>query len=302
VSTLVIHPGPLGDLLLAAPALRALRAATPAAPLVLAAQPRLGALLAALGLVDRHLAFEGLGLERLFVTDGASPDALRAATRIVCWFGARDGVFARRLAEVAPGAVLASPTGDRVGLVWEHLLATVGAPAGPWCQPLAVPAALAGAGRAALERAGWDGGTPLLMAHAGAGSPGKRWPVEGFAEVLAAVRRGRALTIVLNEGPADREAVAALAPGLGGQARVLRGLTLLELAGALAHARAYLGNDSGPSHLAAALGVPALILYEQASLAWRPWSPAAEPVTVTPARVDRGDVAVVSDRLTALLG
>lgn len=304
MGTLIIHPGPLGDLLLAVPALRALRGEGPAASLTLAAQPRLGALLTALGIVDRHLAFEGVGLERLFVADGppVPPDALREASRVVCWFGARDAVFARRLGEMVPDAVVATATGDRVGAVWEHLLATVGTPAGQWCQPLAVPADLAARGRAALERAGWAGGSPLLIVHPGAGGPGKRWPAQGFAEVLRALGRDRRLGIVLNEGPADRGPVAALAPWIGGVVCVLRGLTLPELAGALSQATAYLGNDSGPSHLAAAVGTPSVILYETASLAWRPWSAAAHVLPVTPARLEPDHVAAVRGRLAALLG
>jgi ADP-heptose:LPS heptosyltransferase len=302
VSTLVIHPGPLGDLLLAVPALRALRAAALAAPLVLAAQPRLGALLTSLGVVDRHLDFEGLGLERLFADDGppTPPGALQGVSRIICWFGARDAAFTRRLRDIAPGAVVASPTGDGMRSVWQHLLTTVGASAGSWCAPLAVPAELAAAGRGRLERAGWDGRTALLIVHAGAGGAGKRWSAEGFADVLRTLRPAHRLAILLHEGPADLDAVAVLGSLLAGQARLLRGLTLPELTGALAHATAFLGNDSGPSHLAAALGARSLILYTTATRAWWPWSPAAQPVHVSSA--DPAEVAAIRDRLSALLG
>jgi ADP-heptose:LPS heptosyltransferase len=197
---------------------------------------------------------------------------------------------------------VASPTGDGGQAVWEHLLATVGAPGDSWCRPVAVPPAVAEAGRAGLEKAGWDGRSALLIVHAGAGGVGKRWPVEGFAEVLATLGPARRLTILLNEGPADLDAVAALGVRLGGRAHVLRGLTLPELAGALSHATAYLGNDSGPSHLAATLGVASLILYTQANRAWWPWSAAARPVSVTTTHLDHQDVATVRDRLAALLG
>jgi ADP-heptose:LPS heptosyltransferase len=57
--------------------------------------------------------------------------------------------------------------------------------------------------------------------------------------------------------------------------------SLPTLAGALAHATIYLGNDSGVSHLAAALGVPALVLFDARHLAWRPWWPGARTRTVT---------------------
>jgi hypothetical protein len=264
----------------------------------------LGALLQALGIVDGHLDFESLGLGPLFVEDGPAPrlPAMKDVARVVCWFGARDPVFARRLNDVAPGVVVASPTGDGVNAVWQHLLATVGAPAESWCRAIAVPPAVADAGRAALQRAGWDGRSALLVVHAGAGGAGKRWPADGFADVLATLGAARQLTILLNEGPADLDAVAALGSRLDGRARVLRGLALAELAGALSHATAYLGNDSGPSHLAASIGVASVILYTRANRAWRPWSPEARPISVTTTHLDVQDVAAVRDRLTALLG
>jgi Glycosyltransferase family 9 (heptosyltransferase) len=275
-----------------------------AGPLSLAAQPRLGELVKVLGLVDRCVDFEGLGLAPLFVDDGpARPlEAMKGVARVICWFGARDAVFTRQLDEVARGAIVASPTGDGVMAVWEHLLATVGAPVGSWCRPIAVPPTVANAGRTALAKAGWDGRSPLLIVHAGAGGATKRWPAEGFAEVLTTLGAGRRPTIVLNEGPADLDAVTTLGARLDGRAQVLRGLTLPELAGALSHATAYLGNDSGPSHLAATVGTAAVILYTMANHAWRPWSAAARPVSVTTTRLDPGDVAAVRDRLAALLG
>src|SRR4030095_6463368 len=69
-ATLAVHPGALGDVLLAVPALRALRAGA-GGPLVVAAQPRIGALLEALEVVDGHVGFEALGLDALVVDDPA---------------------------------------------------------------------------------------------------------------------------------------------------------------------------------------------------------------------------------------
>jgi heptosyltransferase III len=303
VSTLAIHPGPVGDVLLAVPALRALKAEGPAERLLLAAQPGVGSLVAALGTVDGALSFDGLGLQTLFVEDNdpIAIEAVRAARRIVCWFGSRDPVFARRFRALAPGAVVASPTGDGARPVWRHLLATVQAAPevspGP-CDPS--PAARR-AGRQALLRAGWRTDTRLVLVHPGAGSLDKRWPAEGFVEVLAPLCAREDLTIVLHEGPADVDAVAAVDSRLGSRASVVRGLSLVELAGALAQVAVYLGNDSGVSHLAAAVGVPSLILFEERRLAWRPWSASAEVVLIDTASAVRADVVMVADRLAHLL-
>jgi hypothetical protein len=70
---LVIHPGALGDVLQAVPALRALRGRERACRVSLAAQPRLARLLAGAGVVDEALSFDALGLSVLFTDDPCRP-------------------------------------------------------------------------------------------------------------------------------------------------------------------------------------------------------------------------------------
>ncbi|HEV8471707.1 MAG TPA: glycosyltransferase family 9 protein [Methylomirabilota bacterium] len=289
-AALAIHPGALGDVLLAIPALRALRAA--GARVVLAAQPRLARLLLALGEIDDARDIDALGLAALFAGEGAA--RLPAVGRVVSWFGARDPEFARRLARLAADVIVASSVApDRD--VWRHLLATVGGDAD--VRPSGVPDAIVQEGRAALKAAGWDGARRVLVVQPGAGSPAKRWPPEAFAAALA----GADAQIVLHRGPADADAVAALS------ARVPDALTLDEppltaLAGALARCAAYVGNDSGVSHVAATVGAPSVILYAAPNLAWRPWSPAPRVLTVAMARAHSADVDAVRRALRGLLG
>jgi hypothetical protein len=285
--------------LLAVPALRAIRAA--GEPVVLAAQPAIGSLLAALGVVDGHVSFEGLGLSALFVDDGPPPRvaALERAARVVCWFGSRDPVFARRLAQACPGATVAPAAGEATSAVWRHLLATVGSPPGEWCEPVTPSEPLLADGRRVLEGVGWDGLTPLVIAHPGAGGLAKRWPAAGFARALASVLEPPRAALVITEGPADRDAVAALHEALGARALVLRHPSLVELAGALRFAAAYVGNDSGVSHLAATVGAPALVLFDGAKLAWRPWSPTGAVTVVELSGVADGDVDTVRAALAA---
>jgi len=312
--TLAIHPGALGDVLLSVPALRALRASAHGA-LVLAAQPRIGALLTALAVVDRALAFDAIGLDRLFVdepapdTREAPPSAIVGASRVVCWFGARDAAFVRRLRQLAPSAVVASPTSDGPS-VWEHLVTTVETIVGAEtaCDPLretiAVPGAVRDEGRRALLEAGWDD-TPFLLVHPGAGGLTKRWPAPAFARVVETIAGERRVAVVVHEGPADGEAVAALDAHLRGRlgAPLLRldhpGLSTL--AGVMAHASAYLGNDSGVSHLSSAVGVPSLILFTPQNLAWRPWSPVTRTLVVDVATVDSVQEAAVTTALRELV-
>lgn len=326
-TTLVIHPGALGDVLLAVPALRVLRARHSGDRVALAAQTHVGRLLLALGLVDEFRAFEGLGLEALFVDDGSPPrvPALEGAGRVVCWFGSRDPVFVRRLRALAPGAVIASASGDLGQPVWQHLLSTLGetgpgeadddAPSpddsGSGCagsrrggeavrSPIVVPPALVARGEALLRQAGWDGRTPLAVLHPGAGGAAKRWPVEAFARVVERVSVRSAPAVAVHEGPADAEAVLALRRRLSG-AIVLGHLPLSELAGALRHASVFLGNDSGVSHLAAAVGTPSVVLFTTANVRWQPWASQARVVVVSPSAVREADIEAVVDAVGAHL-
>src|SRR5215475_14111776 len=89
------------------------------------------------------------------------------------------------------------------------------------------------------------------------------------------------LAVVVHQGPADRAAADALAAGLDEPLIRLVEPSLLELAGTLALAAAYLGSDSGVSHLAASVGTPSIILYPPETLRqWAPWSPSARPASV----------------------
>jgi heptosyltransferase-3 len=297
--TLAVHPAALGDVLLAIPALRALRSGVDA-PLALAAQPRIGALLVALGVVEHALDFDTLRLDALFVDEPACRPRLPAVERLVCWFGARDPVFTRRLTALVPSVVVA-PSFVRGRSVWEHLLATLDAPTGAWCAPVVVPEAVRAEGAAALMRAGFDAPRPWLIVHPGAGSAAKCWPAEAFARTITTLAARARVNVVVHVGPADAESAALLRRHLGAGVAWLVNPSLPALAGALAHATIYLGNDSGVSHLAAALGVPSLVLFDARHLAWRPWWAGARVRTVTLTHMVSDEVTAIVDELEAML-
>src|SRR5262249_12091159 len=150
-------------------------------PVTLAAQPRIGALLHALGVVQHDVAFDDLGLDALFTEDGAP--RLPAGTHVVSWFGARDPVFRRRLATLAPRAVMAPSVEGGRG-VGAHLRATSGGRAGEGCEPIQVPEALRALGEQARLASGGHGPPPWLLVHPGAGSASKCWPADAFARVI----------------------------------------------------------------------------------------------------------------------
>ena len=262
--------------------------------------------------MDRSVDFEALGLDALFEpgSGGSEPgwparcaDELRRATRVVAWIGSREPHFVRRLTSLAPGAVVAPSVGAGRP-VWEHLVETTGATAleRAMRDPVAVPAALVDEARRALVQHGWNGHARLLFVHPGAGGRGKRWPAAGFAAALERAAALSRLTVLVHQGPADSEAVAALPARLIDRAVVLPEPPLPLLAGVLSHTAAYLGNDSGISHLAAAVGVRSVVLFAADRLAWRPWAEHVEPLVVSMAAPDASDTARVLAELATLLG
>src|SRR4030095_2188771 len=117
------------------------------------------------------------------------------------------------------------------------------------------------AARSAPMAAGANLGRPLLVAHPGAGARWKEAPTARFARALERMAADGGFWGGGPQGPADGRAVDALLAELATPAVCLVEPSLTELAGALALARAYIGSDSGVSHLAACVGTASVILY-----------------------------------------
>lgn len=115
----------------------------------------------------------------------------------------------------------------------------------------------------------------FLALHPGSGSPDKNWPVERFGDLARRLSGGRPWLLV--GGPADEAAVKALRREPG--AIVARDVPLRVLGALLSRAGAYVGNDSGVTHLAAAWGAPTVALFGPTDPAtWAPLGAAVEVV------------------------
>jgi heptosyltransferase-3 len=282
---LVIHPGALGDVLQAVPALRALRAA--GGRLSFAGQPRLAGFLTDAGAAQAALGFDALRLEALFTDEPLPPslsERLAHFDHVVSWFGSQTAVYRRRLSEIVGDSVIAPPApkpGEPI-TVWRHLLETLGLPgAEVRTAPLEPPEPWSAAARRALEELSARRDRPLLVIHPGAGAVWKRVPLPLLAEAIQSATRDRVVEILIHQGPADAEAAGQLATVLGAQVLRLIEPELPLLAGILRGATAYIGSDSGVSHLAAAVGAPSVILFPPSTRAqWEPWSATAVAIEV----------------------
>ena len=117
-----------------------------------------------------------------------------------------------------------------------------------------------------------------IVIHPGSGSESKCWPADRFDGLIAALRAaGRPVRVVLGEVELDRWRRELLDRWRRcHQAEVLTALE--DLYTLLASASLYVGNDSGPTHLAAQMGVPTVALFGPTSP--RRWAPRGPAVTV----------------------
>jgi len=277
-SILVLRGGALGDLVLTLPAMKLLRDSRPEARVTLAGRMPAAALAAEGGLVDSVINLDGADLVWLFSADtDPSPVSRRWGSDFdlaVSFLPDADGAVRRNLLRSGVRKVLSVPQPDGTMHAADHFVAAMDLPArGPQA---AVPGLQL---REKTLRAGTEllAGIagPVCVLHPGSGSRKKNWPVGRFIELAGRIENE--MVPVFTVGEADEEVYGQLTTS-GMSHRVTRGKSLLDVAGMLAAAGACVGNDSGISHLAAALGVPTVALFGPTDPAV--WAPRGRRVRV----------------------
>ena len=120
--------------------------------------------------------------------------------------------------------------------------------------------------RARLYAPAAGAASPYAVIHPASAAAYKTWNASGFVEVAEHIRRRRALEpVFIGAGQDD------LTPFEG--YRVVRGAPLKEAMSLIGGASLFVGNDSGPAHIAAAYGVPAVVLFGRPEhrVIWAPW-------------------------------
>jgi ADP-heptose:LPS heptosyltransferase len=109
--------------------------------------------------------------------------------------------------------------------------------------------------------------------HPGSGSPKKNWGVANFAELCVRVIHTYHAKIVLIAGPAENANAQIIRDTLPKSSLiVLENMSLPGIATGLQKCRIYIGNDSGISHLAAAVGVPTIVIFGPSNpYVWKPF-------------------------------
>ena len=274
---LVRLPNWVGDVLMARPAVEALRARWPNVRLVGMARPRHAALAARLGVFDLIVAAPGgSGLARAA--------AVRAAVRTLRSLRVDTAVVMAPSFEAALSAWLAG-IGRRVGhdtdrrrlLLTDPVAPRTGAhrvdgyldlarvlDAGvspPATTRLALTAADRGCAARLFAAMGWpDDERPLFVNPAAAKTP-RAWSAERFQVLVERLAAAGRPVVVHDRAPFDAPPGWAAARGVA----LVREATLPELAGLLERCALYVGNDSGPAHLAAAVGTPTVTIHGPSS-------------------------------------
>lgn len=105
-------------------------------------------------------------------------------------------------------------------------------------------------------------GAPLVVVHAGATDPRRRWPPSSFAQVVDVLAARGAQVAVVGAGAADAAAAARIAAGARAPVHdLVDRLSLPATLGLLERAVLVVGNDSGPRHLAEAVGTATVAVY-----------------------------------------
>ncbi len=269
-------------MLLALPAMRMFRRAFPRSTLALLGRPERLSLVAFDLQAQSVHSIDRAGMAYLYADGGALPVELSdffSAFDAVLVFGRSSGsLLAENLkkAGAGRGIVLPSfpPEAAKVHVADSLVdaLKVSGFEEEGSFHPLQLPDDPSDFAGSFLRNLGGEAGDPVLAIHPGSGSPAKNWSPENFA--MIADRAGEQAGILLISGPAQdgvgevRRAMKKARP------LVAQNLSLLQLAALLKRSTAYLGNDSGITHLAAALGLPTLAIFGPTDPAiWGPRGP-----------------------------
>ncbi|MGE0433482.1 MAG: lipopolysaccharide heptosyltransferase I [Planctomycetota bacterium] len=290
---LIVRLTAIGDVVHTLPAAAALRRHLPGARIDWLVDRRAAAILDGVPIIDRRIVLDGKRLlqrpwlawpalrelrevryDAVFDLQGLFKSALASAlARSSATFGFDDdemrepfagGLYSRRVSPppashvIARGLAMVGEYLDRPQVIDER-----------WEFPLAADPARDAAMREQLGESGDDDHSPLIVINPGAGWLTKRWPAGRFAEVahqllMHPLPDGRDVRVMITWGPGEesaRDAIRSRIPPLLRPRLFDFATTLPDLVAVLRRAALFVGGDTGPMQLAAALGTPTVALF-----------------------------------------
>ncbi len=124
-----------------------------------------------------------------------------------------------------------------------------------------------------------------IAIHPGSGSPQKNWPLSNFCDLIEILLKNSLVHVSMILGPAEKQWIELLQTrfSLYKNFDIIKTISLTELVNRLCWSNLYLGNDSGVSHLAAALGLRTFVIFGPTDpVVWAPFSPLTTILTERP--------------------
>jgi ADP-heptose:LPS heptosyltransferase len=294
-SILAIHQGALGDFILALPTLETLRKTFPQAESVIMGYPRILELVKDRFYAEEILSIDQKGMATFFIREGMLDSSLSqyfSQFDIIVVFGKDgEGILTGNLRRVCQGQILhinLFPQWDQRVHLTDHLLRELSRYGFSISEP--VPKLFLNESDQTWGENFWkrkgltaEERSKVIILHPGSGSKKKAWPCERFADLVSYLQNHVGSKILIVLGPAEgteiRKSFEGKESEMGATAPILaKGLSLLELASVMSGCRLFIGNDSGISHMAAALGLPTVAIFGPTDS--KVWSPRAEKALV----------------------
>jgi lipopolysaccharide heptosyltransferase II len=299
-NVLAVRLDALGDVLMTTPALRAIRSSVPAARLTLLTAPAAVEAAACIPEVDATIAHDVPWMKATSTRRDPAPD-LALIDRL------RDGqfdaavIFTVHSQDPLPAALMSYLAGIPLRLAhcrdnpyqlltdWirdpeasepiRHevqrqldLVAAVGYHTDDTHLSFRVPPDASRRIRGLLAELGFGGDAPWAVVHPGASAASRRYPAERFAAAAAQLAREDGWRFLVTGSGAEAPLADAIVDVTGGAAVSLAGrLSLAELGALIAIAPILVTNNTGPAHLAAAVGTPVVDVYALTNLQHAPW-------------------------------
>jgi ADP-heptose:LPS heptosyltransferase len=276
-NALIFHSGGLGDFVLTWPLGLALGRIHPQSRIIYVTQSSKGALAAAaigLDFQDAETSWPAF-----YAPNPAVPDRLRktlAETHSVFTFLFKPGdTFSKNIAQLAPVANVYSlrlpPPDNFTASAAEFLLSQL--TSAPVLRTAIEQILVSIRSKGVRNRPPLRSGAPILL-HPGAGHRDKCYPLAGFLTLAERIlATGKTVKILLGEVELERLPAADIRR-LESAAPLARPAQYVDLLAQLSAAAAFIGNDSGPTHLAAITGVPTIALFGPTNpVIWRPLGP-----------------------------
>lgn len=298
---LVVRGGAIGDFILTLPAIAALRTTFPETHLEVLGYPVVAELARAGGLIDAFRSIEAGPLSRFFARNAKLneewADYFESFNLIISYLYDPDDIFKTNVGRASKAQFIQGQHrpdekldahATSVFLKPLEKLAIFGPDPIPRLQLPAANALAPG---------------PWLALHPGSGSERKNWPVERWIELLRTLQTETEFNFLITGGEAEGSRLNQLGATIPpARSKRAEGLPLADLARLIQQCRLFLGHDSGITHLAAAVGCPAIVLWGPSRRPiWQPNSSQVRIIESPAGNLEELTVARVIESIRALI-